>query len=126
MGKLKNLFKRMEMDLNRSLSSEVLLYNDAVSIVHDATKLCWDKPTEENYQAKKDFIRKRIATGHESILEHSNIIMLLTISQDYIDDILSCNYHYLHTAIKHIDGVYYLLIGGSIRGYKNVFKKQFD
>lgn len=126
MGKLKNLFKRMEMDLNRSLSSEVLLYNDAVSIVHDATKLCWDKPAENNYQAKKDFIRRRIATGHESILEHSNIIMLLTISQDYIDDILSCNYHYLHTAIKHIDGVYYLLIGGSIRGYKHIFKKQVD
>lgn len=124
--KLKHILNSIAM--GNKLDSELLLYNDAVSIVHDATKLCWDKPAENTYNGKKDFIRRRIATGHESILEHSNLVILLTVSKDYVNDILGCNFHYLNVVTKFDEknGVYYVLIGGSIRGYKHLFKKQRD
>ena len=128
MGKLSNYLKRIRNDLYSNSNAVPLLYNDAVTIIHDATKLCWDKPPENNYNAKKDFIRRRIATGHESILEHGNIVMLISISPSYIDDILKADFTYLNHFIEYDEDLnsYNILIGGSIRGYKHLFRMTED
>ena len=111
--------------------SQLVLYNDAVSIIHDATKVCWDKPPAQTYFEKKEFIRKRIGTGHESITEHGNICMIIIIDEKYAKDIiLNSGYplKYLNVRCNYIesDKAYAMLIGGSIRGYKHFFRTVKD
>lgn len=122
MGKLSNYIKTIKQDYNST--ANLILYNDAVTIIHDATKLCWDKPPEHNYNAKKDFIRRRVATGHESILEHGNIVMMITITPSYINDILEADFSYLNHFVDYNEEnkTYNIIIGGSIRGYKHLFR----
>lgn len=115
------LFKKKKRYVN---DCATVLVNDFVSIVHDATKICWDKPPEKTYEGKLNYIKKRISTGHESIIEHSNIVMLLGITDKYVDDLLELteNMHYLNYKIKYNEKkkLRYILIGGSIRGYKHL------
>lgn len=131
MGLLDKIFKLTSITNERICIAELLSYNDAVTLIHDATKICWDKPPAKTYKEKKEFIRKRVATGHESILEHGNIAMLLIIDKKYLEDYASLSFRYLNTRIAngYEDGEvveYYILIGGSIRGYKHLFRNLTD
>lgn len=129
---LNKIFKRKKNKntISGILHSEIISYNDAVTIIHDATKVCWDKPPAETYNEKKIFVNKRIKTGHESILEHGNIAMLISVSDEYSDCIaeLTCSkaFRYLNSEIVrdivHNEFVWNIMIGGSIRAYKHMIR----
>lgn len=109
-----------------SIASTVIYTNDQIGLIHDACKICWDKAPEGTTEEKLKYIGKRISSGHESIIEHSNIIMGFVIDHNYankdIFEILSlCNYLYTKIEYSKNESYMYLLIGGSIRGYKYIF-----
>lgn len=123
------MFKR-KVKSNKGSSElyyNVLWCNNHADIVSRACSVCWDKPVPKEREDKLKYIERRIKTGHESILEHSNIVTYYIIPSDNSDmvrdmtEVLSlCRY--LNTNIKVVDSDYHLLIGGSIRGYKHLFR----
>lgn len=104
--------------------------NSSVHIVSEACSCCWDKKTPEDYEGLCDYVAKRSKTGHTSIIEHSNHIILLSISNGYKDELLNFlpNAHYLNYNIfeDNTNDVTWLLIGGSYRGYSDIYRNIDD
>jgi flavin-dependent thymidylate synthase len=102
----------------------IVYTNNFVDIVFNACKICYNKSTEATYEEKLEYIRKRIETGHESILEHSNVVSYYIFSTEYLDELSELLTHclYLKTKMKIKGNNVYLIIGGSIRGYKHIFR----
>ena len=125
--KLKNKSNQIDNTVNEY--TKVLLCNDHVNIVANACAECYQVNTKEKtYEEKQDYIKRRIATGHESILEHSNIVMLIHVDNEKNDNLIYIlpHFKYLNYRIKYTDDSIYLLIGGSIRGYKHIFRNVDD
>ena len=129
MANIANNKQKYSEYLNRDTVGSLIYMNDGVRICSEACACCWDKPIPESYEEKVEYLGKRVKTGHTSILEHSNIIILVKFGTDLIaDDILSAldeigAAHYLHcTMATDSKKVPYLLIGGSYRGYDECFK----
>jgi len=98
--------------------------NPQINIISYACSKCYMKENKKTYNEKGAYIEKRIATGHESILEHGNFIIKLEIDKKDIEDLLliyPC-FKYLNTCIKQYKDYYILLIGGSPRAYKHIFR----
>ena len=52
---------------------EILLVNPYIDIISNACAECYKTDNKsKDYNARAEYISRRIATGHESILEHSN------------------------------------------------------
>jgi len=128
---IKAIFNRIfnknkeESKLTGIVKGAIIHMNDHVNLVHDACKICYNKDNKDTYENKAKYIATRLKSGHESILEHSNIVMLLEFSKDMSEDLVEvldvCRY--LETKYKEKDGIGYLLIGGSIRAYKHIFRE---
>lgn len=105
---------------------EILMRNDCVENVHHSCKICYDKTPETDYKSKTKYIKKQIGHGHESILEHSNVIIRLIFknNNDNMKDLaeLLTYCRFLNTKIKINEDTSILLIGGSIRGYKHIIR----
>lgn len=115
---------------NKGFYYNIIDVNNHVQLVHDACKICWDQPAETDRQKQLEYIKKRIMIGHESILEHSNIIMYFTIQKettayDSFLEVMSL-FKYLNISEVVDDDIIHLLIGGSIRAYKNIFRECKD
>lgn len=99
-----------------------ILKNNMVTIVSNACSECYDTHKTRTFEERESYISKRIATGHESILEHSNLVMLLH-SNDAEDIIKLLPYlHFLNVKTIKKDDTWHILIGGSIRGYKHIIR----
>ena len=76
----------------RSLTgvSEPLYYNDSIHIIYDACRSCYAiKDNNKSYEDIKAYIGKRVQAGHDSIAEHSNIIIAVHGTlDDYLPDLL--------------------------------------
>jgi len=122
---LSSLIKKHKL-FTKGVYDKFIYSNNHIDIIHDACKICYDKDGEVGIQAKLDYIKRRVATGHESILEHSNIVIYLILQLD-IENLIElaeietlCKY--LNIKIKYIGKEIHFLIGGSIRGYKHIFR----
>ena len=104
--------------------------NDYPRIISRACAVCWDKVPPETTEKRIEYISKRIKTGHTSILEHSNIVMLATFGLTELNlkraSEFITNAKYLNTKIKFYTNEVYLLISGSLRGYFDVFNKMIS
>ena len=117
----------MKNPFKATLDSRVIYSNDQIGLAHDACKICWDKPAEEGSQAMLNYIQKRISSGHESVIEHTNIIMLISTSigsykNELLEIIALCKYLGVSVKYDSKENLAYILIGGSIRGYKHIFR----
>ena len=134
-----NIFKRIFTKTNTELMEEVKLtgdaeyyivdYNDYIDLVHDACSICYNRGVENRtFEDKVQYIHRRGLTGHESIYEHSNFIIQYTCDERLLNevmDILDIN-KYLNSKIKIIEDKIFLLLGGSIRGYKHIVRNIED
>lgn len=113
------------------ISYSPIYHNDAISIVHDACVICVDGKKERTVEEKAEFIAGKVKLGHESILEHTNYIVEITMSGDM--DIIKAYYEmahcfkYLNVKLKiYEDDPYFykyvILIGGSVRGFKHIIR----
>ena len=114
-----------DMRITGEVFGDIVFMNDYVNIIHDACKICYKSKHEETQEGKLKYIAKRIATGHESILEHSNIVSYYTFDtqlSDELGQVLTCC-KYLNTKVYKVnDNQSMLIIAGSIRGYKHIIK----
>ena len=110
-----------------NITAHFIGINDAVNICAEACACCWDKQIPENYQDIAEYVARRTRTGHTSVIEHSNFVIFLEIDKFYEEDIILFldSVHYLYTKISKIDRgeKYGLLIGGSFRGYSDLYRE---
>lgn len=128
---LKKLFTKTNQKVKNqsNLTGDVEYYivdhNDYIDLVHDSCSICYNRSVENRtFQDKIDYIYRRGLTGHESIYEHSNFIIQYTCDEKLLHEvveILDIN-KYLNSKVKQIDGKVFLLLGGSIRGYKHIVR----
>lgn len=103
--------------------------NNAVPICAQACACCWNKPIPEKYEDMAEYVAKRTRTGHTSIIEHSNFIVMVEIwGNEYTKDLIKFLSwtHYLQTTIVEDDKIIYLLVYGSFRGYADLYKETDD
>ena len=106
------------------VKGNVVGYNRYIDICAEACSCCWDKSIPDDFEGRANYISKRVRMGHSSVIEHSNFVVLLTFenADNELVEFLSRN-HYLYTIAEKIDNVWYVLVGGSFRGYADLFKE---
>lgn len=112
-----------------TIASYLIGMSNAVNTCSEACGCCWDKPIPETYDGREEYIRKRSAIGHTSVIEHSNYVMLLVVAKDYSEDLMKfLGYaNYLHKIVKFSnDGDIFVLLGGSYRAYSDLYKEADD
>lgn len=112
--------------------SSLVYKNDHVTLCHKACKACWGKPLAQHYFDMCKFIENRVKVGHESVLEHSNVVMEFVQGEDapnfgkpsLADQLFEIvgDTKFLNIATEYVNGQEYLLIGGSIRAYKELIR----
>ena len=115
--------------------SEPLYYNDSIHIIYDACRSCYAiKDDNKSYDEIKTYIGKRVQAGHDSIVEHSNIIIAVHGTlDDYMPDLLRLTTNkrnlckYLKIASDAGDpnregNTFNTIFQGSIRGFKHLLK----
>lgn len=127
--KIKNVSVKSKIKNGKAVyAAETILTNDNINIVSDACKICWGTKGYSTYSEKCEYIGKRIKTGHESVIEHSNIVIQMVFPVTEMESILSfmsaAQYLYKKSRVKGEN--VYLLVGGTIRGYKETFREMLD
>lgn len=132
LDKLKNAFKgnkKEETIRTGYIDSALVGMNRAIDIVSEACACCWDKSIPDDYEGRADYVGRRTKTGHTSILEHSNFVTYLKISDTYIEDLikyLSWNRFLHHKLYRNSNGDWCILLGGSYRGYSDIYLNTDD
>lgn len=139
----KKLFKKDKALVPKAIQSKVddfwytpVYHNDAISIVHDACVVCVDGKKQRTVDEKVQFIYDKVKIGHESILEHSNYIVLISFTGnpenlEALAEIMDC-FKYLTVKVKQYEvenepfARIELLIGGSVRGYKHIVRTIYN
>lgn len=130
--KLKNAFKGKPKDEAIStghIETALVGMNRAIDIVSEACACCWDKAIPDDYTGRADYVGRRTKTGHTSILEHSNFVTYLRVSEAYIEDLikyLSWNRFLHHKLYRGSDGSWRMLLGGSYRGFSDIYLNTDD
>lgn len=112
------------------VSCEIIDHTDSTYLVSTAARMSVGMDPIEEYDKRISHLSRIIKMGHESILEHTNIIMMLHISKNAMNTrwlsslLASCKY--LDVKTNEYDDVTHILIGGSIRGYKHLIKYTKD
>ena len=125
---LKKLFSKKKKNnivySNKNGIGYIMYENDHVTIVHDSCRICYNKKVDNTYEEKLKYIASKVKLGHESILEHSNVIIKLELNKELYPELAIVLSHcrYLNTKVKEVDGMISVLIGGSIRGYKHIIR----
>ena len=69
------------------ISCEVIAHSDSTHLVSIASRICVGMDAIEDYDKRLAHISKVIGRGHESVLEHTNIVLLLHISKNAVQQI---------------------------------------
>ncbi len=82
--------------------------NNMIDICTDACSVCWDKAVPEDFEKREKYISARTRIGHESVIEHSNVVLLLQIKPNQVNDLIEVlsNCRYLNTDTKYYDNKY--------------------
>lgn len=110
---------------------KVLDISPNVYLVNKAAKLSRGNNELPIYEERLKHIQSLLRMGHESVLEHSNIVALITIPIQVLNRVncisslidLLAQSRYLHIATTHTNDHINILIGGSIRGYLNIVRE---
>lgn len=107
-----------------------LIFNDMVSQVYLAAKVCVRGKIAIEEEKRIKTISNSVGCGHESLLEHTNLITI--IEKDSKDtDIQELTkfletLKYLNYRIYYKDTKMFIIISGSIRGYKHIIRNIVD
>lgn len=125
------IFNNKSKNKDPILEDSVVLRNDGVDICAPACSICWDTKLPMDYEERANYIGKRSKSGHTSVLEHSNVVMLLPIKSEYYKDLLRfldgvefCKY--IIKESTEDENLIYLLIGGSWRAFSDLYINEND
>lgn len=117
------MFKKLNSFKNAIMETELLYKNNLIDNIYDACTCCYDNTKELNYLQKKEYIEKRINAGHESILEHGRLAILISNINNVNMIANIAGYEFSKWlefyTVELEDGTYNLIINGSIRAYKH-------
>lgn len=122
-----SIYNDLLKEANKSISVDVLDISPNIYLTCRASKICVGKTVNGTLDDRINYISKVINKGHESVIEHTNIISLMSfngskvVNSDWLE-ILS-NMKFLNIVIRNHKGKIYVLIGGSIRGYLHVLRE---
>ena len=115
----------MKKNKNNHGVSEILYYNDTVNIIYEACTACYNNTKDISYEEKKEYIKRRVSAGHDSVLEHGYVSFIIhdipntpEFAEAMSQIIGPAHYLYIQSAEME-DGTFSLLIGGSVRAYKH-------
>lgn len=122
---------RKDKKLGLFYQTKFIYANDAATLCYLASKSCYGTSISNDINIKLKYIRARMKEAHESIIEHSNVVMLLRIprkSKAMMADFVMAAHglHYLQYSTVKSSKYINILIGGSIRGYKNFIRDNQD
>lgn len=125
----KFLNRKAKMDFD-VIESNTLLINDHLNLVHRGARICVGLGPLDDHEMVLKNVEKVIARGHESVLEHSNVVLFLTVSNTKrnIESLLGIveTFKFLNYKIKKDEENMYILLGGSIRGFKHIIRNIED
>ena len=105
------------------LGGEVIYKNNHVANIYEACTCCYDNTKYLTYIEKKEYIKKRVDAGHESILEHGRLALKIKDIENanLIAQLTTLEYsRYLEFySIHKEDEKYNLIINGNMRAYKH-------
>lgn len=111
-------------------SANLVAMNRSIDIISEACACCWDKKVPDAYLDRVDYVRKRAKSGHTSILEHSNFVIYVELSDCYFDDLMEFlnNVKYLNKKVVHDNENHslYMLLGGTLRGFSDIYLRTDD
>lgn len=107
-----------------SIKGKLLYKNNLIENIYEACSCCYDNTKIISYLEKKEYIKKRVNAGHESILEHGRMALLFNISSDLKDtmiEFIGLEYaRWFEFYTVHLENdEYNLIVNGSIRAYKH-------
>ena len=111
---------------SKYIDSEVVSLSDSTFLASAAARICIGLEAIDNYADRLSHIGRVIGRGHESTIEHTNVIVVIHFSDDLMEDFLKVaqSMHYLNWHItKGDDDINHVLIGGSLRAYKNMYRE---
>lgn len=126
---LKDLFRRKQIPTktkdNGEVSVDFIYSNDTINITHRAARICYGLEPKATFEDKIEHLSRIICNGHQSVAEHSNIIMLITLDEKaYIKltpDFITGIGKFMNMETKVVEDKIYILIGGSTRAYQDIF-----
>ena len=114
----------------RYATADLVAMSRCIDIISEACACCWDKKIPDDYLGRLDYVSKRAKSGHTSIMEHSNFIAYVEISDCYYDDLTEfLNWvKYLSKKVYHDNETHalYMLIGGTLRGFSDIYLRTDD
>lgn len=123
----KSIYNDLLKEANKPISVDIFDISPNIYLACRASKICIGKTVTGTLDERMNYISKVVGRGHESVIEHTNIISLMSFSEsrivnsDWLE--LLANMKFLNTVIRNHDGKIYVLIGGSIRGYLHVLRE---
>lgn len=110
--------------MTKLLNSKFIACNPMVDIISYACSKCYKTREKSSYLEKENYIERRISSGHESILEHGNYITEYIVDKNFATDIIDIfpSFKYLNVKVKDYGLYYYILLAGSPRAYKHIFR----
>ena len=124
---INKIFKenKTNIEFKGDVTSIFIYGNPYIQLIHDACSICYDRNKDTTLDKMLEYDLRRAKSGHESILEHSNIIIGIVCDvklNNELSEVLSlCRY--LDVQLKEHNEKMYVLIGGSIRGYKHIVRR---
>lgn len=106
--------------------ANIVLQNNHVELIHRACKECYKGKLCQTVPDKLKYIMSKVKLAHESVIEHSNVVMLVELSKEnlsMLSDIVSASRLFLDFEIETVDNIAYILVGGSIAGYKRLIQR---
>ena len=130
LDKVKNFFSIEEVSKETKHVDFIQFYhiaqNKLIESTHRAAKICVDGKIETDVEKQKLNVSRVMGYGHESILEHSNLIVALEFDKnndtfrlmEFVDGLKYLNHH----TYEVNEDTMIMIIGGSIRGYKHAIR----
>ena len=106
------------------VENEVIYASDSSYLVSKAARMCIGQDVEEDYEKRLLHISRVALRGHESTFEHTNIIIMLHFNHSLFPEFinLASGMRYLNWKVRQDTNNVHILIGGTIRAYKNAIR----
>ena len=107
---------------------EIIGLSDASYLVSKAARICVGQDVVMDYEKRLKHISRVVGRGHESTLEHTNLVVLLHFNDSMMEEFIqTCGlFHFLNFHATKMDDIYHVLLGGSLHAYKQVIRRSTD
>ena len=111
--------------IDGEIEYEIIGLSDASYLVSKAARICVGQDAVMDYEKRLKHISRVVGRGHESTLEHANLVIILHFNDSMMKEFIqTCGlFHFLNFHVTKIDDTYHVLMGGSLHAYKQVIRR---